>query len=105
MAPFFLSCPSANPHSLFAHYEICSCREEMQPGDDETHIVVIQTLDDMENDEMAVGDVFYTLYGRFDSAKHPDGFGGVEAIADRQDLQSVLDLLIAINGPFSVAGE
>lgn len=105
MAPFFLSCPSANPHSLFSHYEICSCREEMQPGDDDTHIRVIHDNEDMEDSEMAVGEVFYTLYGRFGSAKHPDTYGTVEAIADRQDLQSLLDLLIAINGPFSGAGE
>lgn len=98
-APFALSVPNSNPNSAFSHFEILSVREEQQPGDDESHVEVLATDDQVAFDEYAVGPIFYTVYGRYDAEKHPERFGGVIAFSDFSTLQAAKDFLVDLNGP------
>jgi hypothetical protein len=98
-APYFLSVPNSNPVSLFSHYELRSVREEMPRGAAKSYVAVIETAEQAAADADAISEIFYTLYGRFDPAKHPERFAGVQAIANLVELRVAHELLIAINGP------
>lgn len=98
-APYFLSVPNSNPVSLFSHYEIRSVREEMPRGAAKSYVAVIETAEQAAANADAISDIFYTLCGRFDPAKHPERFASVQTISSLVDLRTAHELLIAINGP------
>jgi len=95
-----LSVPNSNPNSAFSHFELRSVRKFLIPGTDVTEIAVVLTEDEATDEQLAVGPIFYTIYGRFNPDKRDDGCArAAQAIADFNFLEGAKQFLVDLNGP------
>jgi hypothetical protein len=87
---YFESFPNNNPVSAFSHFEIQSVR-------DYEHLVnghsgqFAETFQDGDDEENAVGDVYYSVYGRFKT-------GGVTCLHDCESVEDAKTWLFNLNG-------
>ena len=87
MQAYFESFPNNNSVSAFSHFEIQSVRDF-----EDVHGRFTETFHDGDDDENTVGDVYYSVYGRFKT-------GGATCLHDCKSIEDAKAWLLTLNGP------